>query len=218
MTKSIILYSHPSGPNPWKVAIILEELAILYETSWVAKEDVKKEPFVLKNPNGRVPAIEDPNTGVTLFESGAIIQYLIDTYDKTNKLAYTNIPEKYLTVSWLHVQMSGQGPYFGQAAWFQWSHPEKDLTSAIDRYTNEIKRLVGVIDRHLKDTGAQYLVGNKCTYADLAFVMWDQLIPQLVSGWDFKTEVPYFAAWNDRIVARPAVQKVLADKAKATSH
>ncbi|KAF2503083.1 glutathione S-transferase [Lophium mytilinum] len=187
MTKPITLYSHASGPNGWK---------------WF--DQIKKQPFISINPNGRVPAIEDPNTGVTLFESGAIIQYLVDTYDNTNKLAYTTSPEKYLI-----------GPYFGQSAWFQYLHPEKNLTSAIDRYNNEIKRLVGVIDQHLKDTGAQYLVGDKCTYADLAFVMWDQFIPAFVKDWDFKTEAPDFAAWNDRVVARPAVQKALTDKAKA---
>jgi glutathione S-transferase len=64
------------------------------------------------------------------------------------------------------------GPYFGQRAWFIFYHPEKNLTSCLDRYGNEIKRVLGVIDAHLKKTGTEYLVGDKCTYADLAFVPW----------------------------------------------
>ena len=68
MAKPITLYSHASGPNPWKVAILLEELGLPYETVYLQFPDLKKEPFESKNPNGRVPAIEDPNTGVTMFE------------------------------------------------------------------------------------------------------------------------------------------------------
>lgn len=68
MTKPIVLYSHASGPNPWKVAILLEELGLPYETRFQEFPDLKKEPYISLNPNGRVPAIEDPNTGITLGE------------------------------------------------------------------------------------------------------------------------------------------------------
>lgn len=68
MTKAIVLYSHASGPNPWKVAILLEELGLPYETRFKEFEDLKKEPYVSLNPNGRVPAIEDPNTEIVLAE------------------------------------------------------------------------------------------------------------------------------------------------------
>jgi len=215
MTKPITLYSHATGPNPWKVAILLEELGLPYETAFLQFQDLKKEPYESKNPNGRVPAIDDPNTGVTMFESGAILEYLIDTYDKEHKLSYTTSPEKWLTLSWLHFQMSGQGPYYGQKAWFTFFHPEKNLTSVLERYGNEIKRVVGVIDRHLKKQGTDYLVGDKCTFADLAFVMWHQTMPRLVDNWDYKTEAPAFHAWNERLQSRPAVKKVFEDKAKA---
>jgi glutathione S-transferase len=97
------------------VAIILKELNIPYENKGIEFSDLKQEPFESLNPNGRVPAMEDPNTGITLFESGAIIEYLVETYDKENKLQpYTTAQEKYLSKSWLHFQMSGQGPYFGK--------------------------------------------------------------------------------------------------------
>ena len=68
-------------------------------------------------------AIKDPNTGITLWESGAIVSYLIDTYDKEHKLAYTTTPEKYLLEQWSYFQASGQGPYFGQCAWYAPSPP-----------------------------------------------------------------------------------------------
>ncbi len=80
---------------------------------------IKQKPYTDVNPNGRVPSIKDPNTGITLWESGAIIDYLIDTYDKEGKLSYTEFPQKYEQRCWEHFQMSGQGPYFGQLAWFK---------------------------------------------------------------------------------------------------
>ncbi|KAK3065222.1 hypothetical protein LTS18_005639 [Coniosporium uncinatum] len=233
MSKPITLWSHGTGPNPWKVAIVLEELGVSYETKFMDFPDMKKEAFEKLNPNGRVPAIEDPNTGITLFESGAIIEYLIDTYDKQSNLTYTESPRKYQLLSWLHFQMSGQGPYFGQKAWFSFFHEyayhqkrstgdrltkfprsEKNMTSAIDRYSNEIKRVLGVVDSHLKKTGQEYLVGDKCTYADLAWVLWDSMIPFLMGNdFDYKKDYPNFSAWHDRVTARPAVAKVLKEKA-----
>ncbi len=68
MSKPITLYSHATGPNPWKVAMIMSELGVPYETEYLDMSVLKQEPFVSKNPNGRVPAIEDPNTGVTVWE------------------------------------------------------------------------------------------------------------------------------------------------------
>jgi glutathione S-transferase len=81
------------------------------------------EPFESLNPNGRVPAITDPNTSLTLWESGAIVEYLLATYDPSQTLSYPSSPNKFLTQSWLHFQTSGQGPYFGQRAWFVFYHP-----------------------------------------------------------------------------------------------
>ncbi|KAL0257752.1 hypothetical protein SLS55_006915 [Diplodia seriata] len=213
--KPIVLYSHATGPNPWKVAIILEELKIPYETKFLEFPEMKQDPYESINPNGRVPAIEDPNTGIKLFESGAIIQYLVDTYDKSNALHHASGAEKYLEQAWLHFQMSGQGPYYGQKAWFTYFHPEKNLTSAIDRYANEIKRVVGVIDRHLKKTGNPYLVGDRVSYADLAFVPWHMGLGFLTPDWDYAKDFPTFAKWNQSLLDRPAVKKIADDKAMA---
>lgn len=154
-------------------------------------------------------------------QSGAIIEYLIDTYDKSKSLHYDTPKEKYATLSWLYFQVSGQGPYFGQKAWFTWYHPEKGITSAIERYGNEIKRVLGVIDRHLKKQGTPYLVGEKCTFADLAFVPWDMKVVDLLrdsegKAPDLAKEFPHFHAWNEKIMNRPAVKKCAEDKQKAT--
>ncbi len=217
---SILQYTDiPQGPNPWKTAIMLEELGVEYEHKQLQFPEMKQEPFESVNPNGRVPAIVDPNTGVTMWESGAIIEYLVETYDKDKKFSYDSSPEKWLTKTWLHFQMSGQGPYFGQKAWFSMFHPEK-IPSAIERYEKEVKRVVGVIDRHLKKNGTEYLVGDKCTYADLAFIPWNTFIPNFGLDVDVAKEYPNFHAWNDRLTARPAVKKVLEawGKAKAQQH
>jgi glutathione S-transferase len=166
--KPITLWGHDSGPNAWKVAMILEELNLPYTHKMIEFPDMKKEPDESINPNGRVPSIQDPNTGTTLWESGAIIEYLVETYDKQHKISFAlGSKEYYETKQWLFYQVSGQGPYFGQAVWFTLYHPEK-LPSAVDRYVNEIRRVSGVLDRVLQDK--EFLVGGKFSYADAAFV------------------------------------------------
>ena len=208
--KPITLYSHKGGPNPWKVAIILEELGVPYENTFPA---VKEEPYLSINPNGRVPAIEDPNTGITLWESAAIIQYLIENYDKEGKISYSKAPEKHYQMQWLAFQVSGQGPYFGQAAWFAHFHPEK-LPSAQERYIKEIDRVCGVLDTWLQKH--EYLVGDKCTFADLSFITWAQIVPGLTAGQDVTSKHKAYTAWYEKITSRPAVKKVLEDKASVS--
>jgi len=111
--------------------------------------------------------------------------------------------------------MSGQGPYFGQKAWFSNFHAEK-LPSAERRYADEIRRVLGVVDAHLAKQGTPYLTGDRATYADLAWVTWNALLGWLVPELDVAAEFPRFAEWNARLVARPAVVKVFADKEKAS--
>lgn len=216
MVKPINVYVIPPGPNPWKVIIILEELGIPYELKMLGYAEVKSEPFVSINPNGRVPAIEDPNTGITIWESGAIVEYLVDQYDKEEKISYSSFPEKYHLKQWLHFQMSGQGPYFGQAAWFNQFHPEK-IPSAQERYEAEVKRVVGtVFENALK--GKDWLVGDKCTYADLSFFMWNNNIGMIFGGrspdWTVD-DYPNFKKWHDSMASRESVKKALAARDKA---
>ena len=110
--KPIRLYGLGRTANPLKVGIILEELGLPYEPVSVAISDVKKPEYTAINPNGRLPSIHDPNTGITLWESGAIIEYLIETYDKNRQLSFASeTPEFWHARQWLHFQVSGQGPY-----------------------------------------------------------------------------------------------------------
>lgn len=206
----ITLWGRSPGPNPWKVVMILEELNIPYTLEVVQVADMKKEPFESINPNGRVPAIEDPNSGITIWESGAILEYLVDTYDKQHTISFTpGSKEYYEAKQWLHYQMSGQGPYFGQAVWFSRFHAEK-LPSAIDRYMNEVRRVSGVLDRVLKDK--EYLVGGKYSYVDAAFVPWYNVMSRFAADQlKMETDFPHLKAWQDRITARPAIAKTLQD-------
>ncbi|KAE8387980.1 glutathione S-transferase [Aspergillus alliaceus] len=209
----IVLYSHPYGPNPWKVAIVLEELGLPYETRFVNFTDVKKEPYINLNPNGRLPAIEDPNMSITLFESGAIVEYLVEHYDPENKLHYTETAAKYQTKAWLHFQASGQGPYYGQASWFTRFHPER-IPSAIERYGNEIRRVTGVLESVLKTR--EWLVGDKCTYADLCFLPWQRWASKYATNPETLDEdFPHVAAWYKKLTSRVAVRKVFKDQDRA---
>jgi glutathione S-transferase len=209
----IILHSHPYGPNPWKVAIILEELSIPYETRFVSFKDVKNEPFTKLNPNGRLPAIEDPNKGLTLWESGAIVEYLLDNYDPEHKLSYTDSIAKYETKAWLHFQASGQGPYYGQAAWFTRAHPEH-LPSVIERYGSEIRRVTGVLESVLKTR--EWLVGDKCTYADLCFLPWQRWASKYgTDGENLDKDFPHVAQWFKKLSDRPSVKQAFGDQDQA---
>jgi glutathione S-transferase len=183
-----------TGINPSKVKLILEELNLPYEAVSQPLATVKNSDYVAINPNGRVPSIHDPNPDITLWESGAIIDYLISTYDKKNVISFpVGTKESFLTKQWLFYQTSGQGPYYGQASWFKIFHHEK-LPSALERYIKETNRVTAVLEAHLaqekKENGGSgdgpWLVGNKCTYADAAFVPW-----QVAFGIVFKKEDGY---------------------------
>ena len=212
------------GPNPPKVAMLVEELGLPHEIIPVSFGDVKKPEFLKINPNGRMPAIYDPNTDLTLWESGAIIEYLIEKYDTDRKLSYApGSNDAYHTKQWLYFQVSGQGPYYGQAVWFKRNHPER-VQSALDRYLNEMKRVTSVLDGHLKKQKEKYgnepwLVGDRITYADLAFLTFQLFVPDILSE-DLKpfdldqfTEV---SGWVARLKERPAVKKVLENMSKPT--
>ena len=100
-------------------------------------------------------------------ESDAIIVYLVGKYDPEHKVSAATDADKYKQLQWLFFQASGQGPYFGQAAWFNFFHPEK-IASAQERYKNEILRVLGVLDGVL--AGQPWLNGGRCTIADLSFI------------------------------------------------
>ncbi|CAM1503777.1 Fc.00g013680.m01.CDS01 [Cosmosporella sp. VM-42] len=206
--KPITVYVGTGGPNPFKVLIILEELELPYEK--VEVPNPKEEWFTSTiNPNGRLPAIQDPNTGVGMWESGAILEYLVETYDKDGKLNPPDTASKWQVKQYLHFQMSGQGPYFGQAIWFH--KCAEAIPTAIQRYDEQLARVLGVLDDILR--GKTYLLGDKLTYADLAFIPWNRVVfaPFFREALGDKSEIekkyPDFVAWHERLNARPSVKK-----------
>lgn len=208
------------GPNPPKVAMILGELGLPSEIVPLAFADVKKPEFLAINPNGRMPAIHDPNTEITLWESGAIVEYLIEVYDTKHQLSFApGTPEYYHAKQWLYFQTTGQGPYFGQAVWFIKFSPEK-IPLAIERYIKEINRVTGVLEGHLTQQKQKFgnnaggdgpwLVGNRLSYADIAFISWQTIICK-VDGLDGYNEddFPHVKEWLGKMTSRPAIKAVL---------
>ena len=208
------------GLNPSKVRIMLEELGLPYEAISVLLTEVKKPEYVAINPNGRIPAIYDPNTGITLWESGAILEYLIELYDKEHRFSFaTGTPEYFLSKQWLFFQTTGQAPYYGQASWFKNYHHEQ-LPSAIERYVKEINRVSGVLDAHLAqqkqehngsiaDSDGPWLVGNKFSYADMAFISWQKVCELFLQKDEYNVDdFPHLTEWLAKMTAREKVKYV----------
>ncbi|MCX7355524.1 MAG: glutathione S-transferase N-terminal domain-containing protein, partial [Alphaproteobacteria bacterium] len=158
-------------PNGRKASIALEELALPYKTHPIdiGKGDQVKPDYLAINPNGKIPAIVDPDgpdgKPMAVFESGAILIYLAE---KAGKLLPKDARGRSVAIQWLMFQMGGVGPMFGQAHHFRRFAPEK-IPYAVDRYTNETKRLYDVLDRRLKDV--EFLAGDY-SIADIATYPW----------------------------------------------
>lgn len=210
--KPIKIYGQ-GGPNSLKVALIFHELEIPYEIVVVPYADIKKAEYTAINPNGRVPAIHDPNTGITLWESGAIIEYLVDRYDPNHKLSFPPGPaEFYHSKQWLYFQTSGQGPYFGQVTWFKQLHHEQ-LPSAIERYVKEMNRVTAVLEGYLakqklaSGSDEAWLVGNKISFADLSFVPWYTVMDFFLPSDQYDVNnYPHVKQWLGNMDSRKPVQ------------
>ena len=160
----IQLYSLPT-PNGVKVSIMLEETGLPYEVHLVdfGKDDQKTPEFLSLNPNGKIPAILDPNgpggKPLALFESGAILQYLAE---KTGKLIPSDAARRWQAIQWVHFQMGGIGPMFGQVGFFhKFAGKDFEDKRPRERYVNESKRLLGVMEAHL--AGRQWFMDDDYT-------------------------------------------------------
>ncbi|PWY96280.1 glutathione S-transferase, partial [Aspergillus sclerotioniger CBS 115572] len=173
--------------------------------------EVKKEPFVLINPNGRLPAIEDTNTGIILWKSGAIVEYLVETYDKDNKINFqAGNPEYFHAKQWIHPQVSKQGPYFGQA------HP-KNIPSAKERYKNEVLRMSEILNNVPRDR--EYLADRRFSYADASFLPCYNVFGHVADNEiDLEKEFPNLNSWLERMRERPAMVKISKDKENALAN
>lgn len=204
------LYSFPT-PNGVKASIMLEETGLEYEAHKItlADADVKSPEFLSLNPNNKIPAIIDPNgpdgEPIGLFESGAILLYLAE---KTGKFIGQTASDRHHITQWLMFQMGGVGPMLGQLGFFyKFAGAEIEDPRPRERYINEAKRLLGVIDGQLE--GRDWIAGEY-SIADMAIAPW-------LKGLDFygATEVVELAgrknvlAYLERFLERPAVQRGL---------
>lgn len=198
--KPIELYYWPT-PNGFKITIMLEECGLPYEIKPININTGEQfAPSFLKiAPNNRMPAIVDPNgpggQPISVFESGAILQYL---GRKTGKFYPLEERARVAVEEWLFWQMGGLGPMAGQAHHFRNYAPEK-IEYGIDRYTNEVNRLYGVMNKRLADY--EYFAGDY-SIADMAIYPWVR--PYKNQGQDL-AEFPHLDAWFKRVQARPAV-------------
>ncbi len=207
MTDPIDLFYWPT-PNGWKISIALEEMGLPYTLHLVdiGAGDQFKPEFLRIAPNNRMPAIIDPEgpdgAPVSLFESGAILQYLAR---KTGKFYGETERDRIEVEQWLMWQMGGLGPMAGQAHHFlkyaPAMDPPNDLPYAKDRYRNETGRLYGVLDKRLADR--DFVAGNFFSIADMAIWPWASL-------WEGQQQdiakFPHMEAWLARCAARPGIE------------
>jgi GSH-dependent disulfide-bond oxidoreductase len=206
----IDVYSWPT-PNGHKVHIMLEECGLRLDRDWraipvnIGTGDQFKADFLKISPNNKIPALVDPKgpdgKPISVFESGAILVYLAA---KFGLFLPKSDRQKYEVLQWLMFQMGGVGPMLGQNHHFRLYAPEK-LPYAIDRYTNEAKRLYGVIDKQLATS--KFIAGSQYTIADMAIFPW-------LRNWANQgiviADYPHLKAWFDQLAERPAVQRGVA--------
>lgn len=192
-------------PNGQKIAIMLEECGFPFKAHFVdlTKQEQFRAEFLKINPNNKIPAIVDHdgpgNKSINVFESGAILIYLAN---KKGKFIPKTLRERTETIQWLMFQMSGLGPMLGQLHYFLHYAAEK-IPYAIERYTNEAKRLYRVMDEHLAKN--KYF-SSEYSIADMAIFPWVNLHERQRID---LTDYPHLAAWHNVIKARPAVIKGL---------
>ena len=206
------LYSLPT-PNGVKVSILLEELGLAYEPHLVdiGKNETWTPDYLSLNPNGKIPAIIDPDgpggKPLPLFESGAILVYLAE---KAGRFLPADPAARYETLQWVFFQMAAIGPMFGQVGFFhKFAGREFEDKRPRDRYVAESRRLLGVLEGRLE--GRDWIMGEDYTIADIASLGWVRNLIGFYEAGDLVgfADFPRVAAWLERGLARPAVQRGL---------
>jgi len=206
------LYSLPT-PNGVKVSIMLEEIGLAYEPHLIdiGKNETWTPEFLSLNPNGKIPSIIDPNgpdgKPLALFESGAILLYLAE---KSGKFLPQDPALRYETIQWVFFQMAAVGPMFGQVGFFhKFAGREYEDKRPLERYKNESKRLLGVLETRLE--GRDWIMGQDYSIADISLLGW---VRNLIGFYEARALVefdsfPRVGQWLERGLARPAVQRGL---------
>jgi GSH-dependent disulfide-bond oxidoreductase len=209
----IELYYWPT-PNGWKISIMLEECGLPYVVRPVdiSKGEQFAPAFLAVSPNNRIPAVVDPRgpagRPISVFESGAILQYL---GRKTGKFYPHDERARVAVEEWLFWQVGGLGPMAGQANHFRRYAPEQ-ISYAVARYTDEVNRLFGVMNARLAER--EFLAG-RYSVADMACVGWVKLADRM--GQDLSAQFPHLNRWFSAITARPAVKRAFAIRVEAAS-
>lgn len=192
-------------PNGFKASIALEELGLPYRVRPVdiGKDEQFHPDFLKISPNNKIPAIVDEDNGLSVFETGAILVYLAE---KTGKLLPASGPERYKVLEWLNWQMGGLGPMLGQLGHFAVFAKDK-IPYAIERYSNEAKRLLKVLDTQLSKN--DYVAGRDYSIADIAIFPWINGLIVTYKQPELLADFPHLLKWFSEIAARPAVQKGL---------
>ena len=204
MKDSMIEVYSWATPNGHKVHIMLEECGLPYRVIPVdiGAGDQFKPEFLRISPNNKIPAINDPDgpdgAPMTMFESGAILLYLAS---KTGQFLPTGTRARFEVLEWLMFQMGGVGPMLGQAHHFRIYAPEK-IEYAVNRYTNEARRLYGVMNTRLAKS--KYIAGPQYTIADMSIFPWLRSWKNQGIDW---VDYPHLKGWFDEIAARPAVMR-----------
>lgn len=198
-----------SSPNGFKATIALEELALPYRLHHVRIDDGEhRQPaFLALNPHGRIPVITDEDTGITLFESAAILLYLAE---KTGQLLPQYIKARWEAIKWLQFHTSSMGPILGQRVHFEMFAKDK-MPSAIERYQNLTEDAFAVLDGRL--SGNTWLAGEDYSIADIATFGWTHIA--VICGFTF-THHQNLLRWHEQVAERPAVQRGISLPAPAT--
>ncbi|PTM57398.1 glutathione S-transferase N-terminal domain-containing protein [Phreatobacter oligotrophus] len=208
----IQLYSLPT-PNGVKVSIMLEETGLAYEphTINIGQNETWGPEFLSLNPNGKIPAIIDPNgpggKPIGLFESGAILLYLAE---KTGKFLPADPVARIETIQWVFFQMAAVGPMFGQLGFFhKFAGREWEDKRPLERYRAESHRLIRVLETRLADRA--FIMGDDYTIADMSLLGWVRNLVGFYGAGDLVAygELKAVPAWLERCLARPAVQRGL---------
>ncbi|KAL3491653.1 glutathione S-transferase [Aspergillus germanicus] len=206
---NITLYTEGT-PNGLKISIALEELGLSYNTREMAlQKNEQKEPWFLEiNPNGRIPAITDIDKNgqeIKVWESGAILQYLVARYDTEHRISYpVGSKEAWEVTSWLMWQMGGVGPMQGQANHFA-RFADQKYPYALNRYVHESRRLYRVLDTQLAKNPHGYIVGDRVTIADIA--IWPWVAAYKFSGIPSIEEFAFVKSWLYKLLARPGFER-----------
>ncbi|KAI9717601.1 MAG: glutathione S- transferase, nitrogen catabolite repression regulator [Chrysothrix sp. TS-e1954] len=221
--KTVTIHSHP-GPNPWKSALLLTSLGIPYRSILRTTSELKTPSFLAINRNGLSPVLSDPNTGLLLAESGAIQDYILDRYDPQHRISFSpasQLKEAYAAKQWMYFQVTTQGPalqkYFRHANVVPIDAVKADAVGNVRHFLDVLEHELstgGTATATTSTGGApkpkDWLVGGRCTAADLVFVPFHSQIANIMGSDcpDVERDFPHVDAWMKRMMEMDAVQKV----------